>query len=155
MPDLALVLAEAGAEYVADLTLIDDDLSTDGGLLTALLLSLYTDRRAEPDDDIPDGTGDRRGWWADEFLEDDGDQFGSRLWLLDRTTNQVENAIRARAFIAEATQWLIDDRVLDEIEIEVEQLDQGALCYSVRAVRPDATDTQFRFPHVWNQSYAV
>jgi hypothetical protein len=59
------------------------DLQRDPGLGTALLLCLFLDARAQPGDEIPDGGSDRRGWWADT-LEEGGQPWGSRLWLLDR-----------------------------------------------------------------------
>ena len=46
----------------ADLSLIDSDLAVDRGLETSVLLSLFLDRRAEPDDKPPSGDdNDRRG----------------------------------------------------------------------------------------------
>jgi phage gp46-like protein len=41
------------------------DLATTDTLQTAVIVSLLTDRLANADDDIPDGTNDRRGWRAD------------------------------------------------------------------------------------------
>ena len=45
----------------------------------AVINSLFSWRRAESDDILP-GTS-RYGWWADTY-DDDGEKFGSRLWLL-------------------------------------------------------------------------
>ena len=41
------------------------DLVAEGSLRTAVILSLFLDRRAEDDDILPNGSDDRRGWWAD------------------------------------------------------------------------------------------
>ena len=56
-------------------------LRAERGLRSAVLISLFTDRRAEPGD-VPEGE-DPRGWWAD-VLGEEGDRIGSRLWLIDR-----------------------------------------------------------------------
>ena len=51
-------------------------------LVRAVIISLFTWRRARPDDDLP---GDlRMGWWGDTYAGTEGDRFGSRLWLLSR-----------------------------------------------------------------------
>lgn len=79
MTDFAL----AAGDGVLDLVFADGDLVVDESLVPAVLVSLLTDRRAEASDVLPDGSSDRRGWWADAYLEG-GDRYGSRLWLLDR-----------------------------------------------------------------------
>src|SRR5262245_49969605 len=91
----------------ADTYIADDDLALDEGLRTAVILSLYTERRAEPDDDIPSGDGDRRGWWADEFAPVAADRMGSRLWLLDRSAQRSDLARRAEEYIREGLAWML------------------------------------------------
>ena len=55
------------------------DLATGDDLETAVLISLFTDARALPDDEIDDPS-DPRGCWIDAF---EG-RLGSRLWELRR-----------------------------------------------------------------------
>jgi len=55
-------------------------------LTTTVLLCLFTDRRAEVSDSLPDGGHDQRGWWADSYR---ARPVGSRLWLLS-----LEKALR-------------------------------------------------------------
>ena len=81
MTDLALVW-DATA-YAGDLRVDGADLGAEGGIRTAVLLSLLSDRRAESGD-LPAGATDRRGWWGDTLAAVDGDRIGSRLWLLGR-----------------------------------------------------------------------
>jgi hypothetical protein len=53
-------------------------------LQTAVIISLFSDRRAGPDDAMPAGETDRRGWVGDEFATSDfdarADSWGSLLW---------------------------------------------------------------------------
>ena len=56
----------------ADLALDGLGLASDGGLGTAVLLSLFTDRQAALDDVLPAGATDRRGWWGDVVPLADG-----------------------------------------------------------------------------------
>jgi phage gp46-like protein len=99
-----------------DWNLVGAQLQSGGDLETAFLISLFTDRVANIDDVIPDGTTDPRGWWAD----DQERPIGSRLWLLERV--KLTNAVAARAkdYAAEALKWLIDDGVLVRIDITTE-----------------------------------
>ncbi len=78
-------------------------------LQTAVLISLFTDRIAEPDDVIPDGSNDPRGWWGDEFSTV---KIGSRLWLLTRAKQTQATLQRAYDYILQALQWMIDARLV-------------------------------------------
>lgn len=63
MADIAIVWRNGRG----NLALNGSDLLTDNSIETAVIISLFTDRRAQPSDLIPDGSTDRRGWWADSF----------------------------------------------------------------------------------------
>jgi phage gp46-like protein len=139
--DLSKVLDAAG--YVVDL-------ETDHGLVTALLLSLFLDRRAEDDDVPPSGNpDDRRGWWGDQFLEVKGDRYGSRLWLLSRAKLTNETALLAEEYSREALAWMIEDKVVASIDFESEQK-PSALWFAVRLNRPGRDAVTFRFARVWD-----
>lgn len=110
--DFATVLSPG---LTFDWAISNGDLAADDGLDTAVALSLWTDRLANADDVIPDGSADRRGWWGDAFLPPlaDGtpDHIGSRLWLLAGALQIPETAQRGQAYCQEALQWLVDDGV--------------------------------------------
>jgi phage gp46-like protein len=79
------------------------DLASTETLQTAVIVSLLTDRLANADDDIPDGTNDRRGWWADMPLPlanapPARDLIGSRLWLLSRRKVTEQTRVDAIAY---------------------------------------------------------
>lgn len=151
LSDLALVWD--AAQGGADLVLIDQDLASDAGLETAMGLSLFTDRRAQPDDVAPSGDpADRRGWWADQFADVEGDLFGSRLWLLDRSKATQETLIRAREYALEALRWLVDDEVAASIDVATSFIElgaQNALLMVITGTRPDGSTFSFRFARVW------
>ena len=89
----------------------------DHRLANAVIIALNTDRRALPDDVLPDPRStDRRGWWGDT---DAGAIWGAvapigcRLWLLARAklpggTREGATIVRARAYVAEALQPFVD-----------------------------------------------
>lgn len=101
-----------------DLILGESDLERDEGLSTAVLISLFTDRRA--DESEPYDNEDRRGWWGDLLAETEGDQIGSKLYLLNRSTNTQQTTVKAKEYIYEALDWMIDDGVAAKIDIDVE-----------------------------------
>jgi phage gp46-like protein len=148
LADPALVWLPATGD--ADLVMIDDDIASDRGLETAVLLSLFTDRRAENDDRPPSGDArDRRGWWGDEFLVPDGDRYGSRLWLLDRSKRTNETVLLAKQYSAEALAWMLEDRVAAGVDVVVETT-TSALLIAVTLHRPERDPITFRFNHVWD-----
>jgi phage gp46-like protein len=143
MADLALDWQTDGADLLVE----DDDLGGDDGLRTAILLSLFTDRRAEADDNLPAGDGDRRGWWADEFSAVGSDRIGSRLWLLDRSKATPDIAKRAEEIAREALAWLIEDRVASSVDVAAAA--GGILTLAVTVHRPTGDPVAFRFAQVW------
>lgn len=146
--DLALTWSIATAD--ADLSLIDGDLAVDRGLETAVLLSLFLDRRAENDDVPPSGDqNDRRGWWADQFATVEGDRIGSRLWMLSRSVITGETARRAEEYVREALAWMIEDRVVASIGVEIE-VTTSNLFIAVTLARPGKDPVAFRFAGVWD-----
>lgn len=150
----ALQLADLALTWLStsgDLSLIDSDLSSDIGMETAVLLSLFTDRRAEDDDSPPSGdVDDRRGWWADQFAAVEGDRFGSRLWLLERSKRVDEVRRRAEEHAREALAWMIEDHVAQRIDVAAE-LTTRELRIAVTIHRPGREPVALRFAHVWTE----
>lgn len=111
--DLALTFnPEIG---MLDISLAGADMLAEDTLATAVMLSLMCDRTAAAHE-VTAGA-DRRGWWADAFSDVPGDAFGSRLWLLQREKQLAANVQRARAYMQEALQWMVDDGLVDAMEV--------------------------------------
>ena len=98
-----------------DIGLQDPNTDVDQGLESAVLVSLFTDARAQDDDVIPDGSTDQRGHWADSYSDS---SLGSRLWLLHREKQLPEVLSRAKDYVYEALQWLMDDNVASAITVD-------------------------------------
>lgn len=137
-----------------DLRLLNGDLWRDGGLETAIVISLFTDRRASPTDVLPDASPDRRGWWADGVPEIQGDEIGSLLWLLAREKQQQTVVERAREYAEAALKWLVDDRVADRVEVTAEIVRPGFLGIQVIVWRPQVGRTDYRFNYNWDAQAA-
>jgi len=130
-----------------DWAMDEADLAAGNDLPTALLISLFTDRSALPDDVIPDGTNDRRGWLGD--LDEDY-PIGSRLWLLDRAKQTDETLARAKEYMAEALQWMIDDGVAGSIDIYAEWTRPGMLGARITVYQPaKGAQSTLKFDWAW------
>ncbi len=141
--DLALTFnPEIG---MLDLSLAGADLLAEDTLSTAVMLSLLSDRTAQPQE--VEAGEDRRGWWADAFAGAEGDAFGSRLWLLGRSKQLPATVERARAYIREALQWMVDDGMVDAIDVAAFVPRQGWLFADV-VLHLDGTSRRFRYE--WN-----
>jgi phage gp46-like protein len=150
MADLALQWnGQAG-----DLALEADDLVRDDGLETAVILSLFLDRRADPGDVLPDAGTDRRGWWGDAVPPVAGDQIGSRLWLLSREKETAAALRRAEEFACEALQWLVEDRVAERVEVAAQVPRTGLLGLAITIHRPRKDPVQYRFDRTWSAQQA-
>lgn len=122
-----LVIYYDNTSFTFDFRLVDGDLAADDGLRSAVLISLFTDRRANADDVIPDGTGDRRGWWADAYTEVAGDFIGSRLWLLSREKQLPDVLQRAQTYAEEALAWMVEDGIARSVSVPTEWVRRGVL----------------------------
>lgn len=130
-----------------DVLLLAGDLLAENSLQTALLLSLFTDRRATRDELERFGGDDPRGWWGDVDAQVPGDQFGSRLWLLEREVDTDETLNRARAYAEEAVAWVVEDGLAESIPVAAEYLRPGVLALQISPVRARADRERFAF--VW------
>jgi phage gp46-like protein len=136
-------------EGSADLVVDANDLLREEGLETAVLISLFTDRRADAADQLPSGDTDRRGWWADAVPVVEGDQIGSRLWLLARERDSGRVRARAEEYAREALQWLVDDLVAERVEVTADVPRVGWLALEVVIYRPQQDPARYRFNSVW------
>ena len=154
MEDIKLVYVPEFMEW--DISFEEGDLVRDLGLETSVLLSLFSDRRASVDDHVDDIT-DLRGWWGD-IITQGTPLIGSKLWLLQRqkTTNEVLG--RAKQYIEEALEWMIDDGVCKDITVTTERVgDPGkdVLAFSIKILKNDETSFAMKFDDLWSAQYTV
>lgn len=124
-----------------------DNIDLDDGLDAAVLISLFTHRRAASTDDLPDGPGsDRQGWWGDTYSRNDGHQIGSRLWLLNRATLSDDTVNQAKSYIEEALQWMINDGLAETITVDTFRRGD-LLCFQVDIARP--LDPTSHYSRLW------
>lgn len=137
-----------------DLVFSDNDLQTEEGLATAVLMSLFTDRRALDDDELPDTrSDDKRGWWGDLIDGITDDLIGSKLWLLSRAKTTPEVLLQAEDYIRESLEWLIDDGIAASIDITVERnenkTDGDRLYALIQINRQEGEVITYKFDDLW------
>lgn len=134
--DVALRVDEGGA----DIALEGTDLAREGGLETAVLLSLFSDARVEAEE-LPDGEDDPRGVWFDT----ERDRFGSRLWLHERAKTDAASIEEIRRAAEDALEWLLREEIADEVLVEAERVALGRLSLRVQLRR----SPNGRWSRVW------
>jgi len=113
-------------------------------------VSLFSDRRADGDDDLPDTGGDpvyRGGWWADSYSND---QFGSKLWLLARSPVNPITLMQVQQYAAEALAWMVDAGLAARVDVAAERQDLGRIALQVVITKRDGTNEAVAYPDLWS-----
>jgi phage gp46-like protein len=137
---------------IGDWGLALGDVLTGQDLETACLTSLFSDALATPDFVPTDGTTDRRGWWADTYLDT---PLGSNLWQFDRTMTQRATLGIARNYALAALQWLVDDGVAAQVLCNTTWLSPTMMGIAIALIKPDGTQTRFMFGWAWQDLASV
>lgn len=108
----AVLDANNGYDFTID---ADGDILTADQLDTAILMSLFCERRAAASEMVAPEY--RRGWIGNEGNAD-GFEIGSKLWLYEqaRITRSTLNGITAEALAG--LQWMIEDMLAVSMEAE-------------------------------------
>lgn len=122
-------------------------------LRRAVTISLFTWRRAGPDDPVDDS--DRQGWWGDCLPSVAGDQIGSRLWLLARRTLVAQTLQDAQAYAEEALAWLIDDLIVTAVNVTAERRGNDRMNLRVTLTEQNGDTVVLDFENTWGLINAV
>ncbi len=93
----------------------DGDLKGSNSIDTAVLMSLFTDKRASSDE-ISE-PGQRRGWFGNLFNDDITYEIGSLIWLYSnqgRLDDELVNNLNDKAL--DSLNWMITDNVVNDIK---------------------------------------
>lgn len=140
MIDLAVQLKQGEYDFVIE----NQGLKSEIGLKSAILISLLTDARAMPEDNI--SSSDLRGWWGDS-LEPESASLGSRLWTL-RGRPITAIMAKAQSFAQEALNWLLEDGVASKIEIKTYRHQTEALGFAITIYSP--TRETHKYDIIWS-----
>lgn len=145
--DAVLLTEPSGDEVEFDIQIGDDgDIVTADQLDTAILVSLFSDRRAEAHQaPVPRM---RRGWVGD--LEDPGYPIGSWLWLLDQSRVTRTLASQGADYAEAALRWLVDDGIAIAVSADA-VVDATSLGLRVTLERPNAR-SETRYVTLWENT---
>ncbi|MBA4287491.1 MAG: hypothetical protein C0439_00695 [Pseudomonas sp.] len=125
----------------------------ESALTRAVLISLFTWRRALTDDPVDDE--ELFGWWGDSYPDIADDRIGSRLWLLRRVKLTDATQRDAEFYANEALRWLLDDGHAIAIEITSEKADISRLNLTVILTVPGGDRIEIKPISSWQVIYAV
>ena len=149
--DIAIEFSEHGGQFVIT---EDGDLKTDQGLETSIGISLLTDRRAAPEDELPAGETDRRGWLGDSLSPADS-KIGSKIWLRMREKQHREVMHKIREDAQAALAWLLQDKVVSRLSVQVINPRPGWWEMLAQYYEPNAKEAKnFRYALTWNAQAA-
>lgn len=133
---------------MAEINILElSDVERDAGLETSILISLFTDKRAELEDALPDNSKDRRGWWADTSE----DQIGSKLWLLSRSATLTNIQSSVEQYVKESLQWMVVDGVAQTINVTALRSGQDTMLITIEIVQPDGKDKFYKYSINWEE----
>ncbi len=90
------------------------DFAKTAGLESALLVSLFSDRRAD-ESEVRDPF-QRRGWIGDLVSDIPNDRYGSGLWLYEQRRMTAEIAVGVRLEAEQSLDWMRDDGLIEYAE---------------------------------------
>ena len=148
-------MSDVALEYSGesfDIKIVKNDLKLDEGLQTAVIISLFTDKRCRVEE-LNAGETDRAGWWGDMFADLEGDQIGSKLWLLRREKQVPATLVRYEEYAKESLQWLIDDKIATAVTATASFPERGRVDLEIGIQRPQGA-VSFKYSLSWNAESA-
>jgi phage gp46-like protein len=98
-----------------DFEIANGDFKATYGLDSALLMSIYLDKRADKSEISRPEL--RRGWWGNLVNNFVNYEIGSKLWLLSqaRKDNNTLNLVKTYAY--DCLKWMIEDQIASKIDV--------------------------------------
>lgn len=146
MPDITLTMA--GHEFEYDINIANGDIATGQDLETAVIISLFTWRRAESQDDVPQGSP-KYGWWGDQLADDIQHKTGSRLWLMLRRKLTRQTINDAVEYMKQSLQWMIKDGVAGSIDVTAERNGLYEMDALIKIYRNGGQPAELRYSELW------
>lgn len=124
-------------------------------LQTAVIVSLFTDKRAGADDALPRGQTDRRGWCGEEFVSKGAnslDGWGSHLWLLYVGKVNLPVLERARFAAQESLAWFVRDGIASRVNASAQWVGANSDRLAIRPQIFQAGNTKPIYDVLWGTS---
>ncbi len=126
---------------MGNINILGNDLERDPGLETSILISLFSNKRADVSDTLPDRSGDLQGWWGDTST----DKIGSKLWTLRRSSLTPDVPAKTELICIDALNWMVEDGVAKSIDVSTETIDKDRLLISIKVEQPDGQEKFYKY----------
>lgn len=146
-----------GESTWGDWTLDGDTQYESNDIYTAVLMCLFTDRRAPDDATLPGDSDDRRGYHGDFYdvrTERGETELGSLLWLYERSYLTGEVIRNMEDAVIDCLRPLEDQGLVASSVVRVTRMDGGMVCIEITLysqTRQKIFDA--RFTRVWADIY--
>jgi len=130
----------------------DGDLVKEDGFDTNLVVSMFCEKRAGPDEVIEPTL--RRGWWGNTLSDTPNFEIGSKLWLLDQAKLTTGTVSLAAQYTQQALVWLkTDGHIKDVIVTAAASFTSGRPNVEVKVdlIRND-NKIEYKYFTVWNKT---
>ena len=136
--DIALV--DTGSGYF-DIDFDDQgDFLKTKGLDTSLLMTVFEKRRAAESEIVQ--PEQRNGWLGNDILSIPNFEIGSKNWLLYQSRADQETLNFAKSWNLEASQWYVEDDIVDSVEVNSYYNDLNQLMIDITFVQGNKTITK-------------
>lgn len=117
-----------------DLALTDEgDLVGSNSIDTAVLMSLFTDKRADKSE-IRKAT-QRRGWVGNLFNNNENYEIGSKIWIhSNQGRMQADNLNNIVDDAKDSLNWLLEDGIVDQMVIDYDTINNNEIKLNLRFV---------------------
>lgn len=132
-----------------DVSYVLGGLETEIGLENAVIISLFTDARIL-EEELPKGDTFRGGWFGDAISDYANDRIGSKLWLLERSSNLKDSRNRAEQYARESLEWMLTDGVAESISVRAFISKRDRIDLDIEIFKPNERSKFFwRFQLFW------
>ena len=119
--------------------------ATETSLKTAILHSIFSKARISEAERELYGVDELGGWLGSELTGVEGDNYGSKRWVLQRAKATEHTKRLFEQFTLECLNWLIEDGHAVSIEYESEWGESGQLKERVVIILTDGQREEFNF----------
>ena len=119
-----VLIRKSGGNNFYEIQVENGDIQSVDGLESTIVVSLFTDARA-PENIVSDAI--RRRGWVGNILNENLQEIGSLLWLLDQSRLTTLDINEARIHALNSLQILIDRNIVNGISVEVSKTEIDVL----------------------------
>lgn len=130
----------------ADIQADGFSLARDTGFETAVLVSLFTDARADSSYDVPDTFEFMGGYFGEELCKFN---IGSKLWLLGRSKVTSSTIAEAKQYIKDALAWMVTDEIVESVDAKAFRSADKQIDFAVLIKRKTSDNVFFSFFVNW------